>query len=113
MSQRDLRVQPVDVRTRDEIEDFARVWNDLVGNLRALIVEEVADATKTIVAEADHMSRDMAVVVELAQQAARESESVVAASQQQASSMQEIASTAASLSARAQDLQSLIGRFLV
>ncbi|WP_304458314.1 methyl-accepting chemotaxis protein [Alicyclobacillus sendaiensis] len=76
-------------------------------------VEEVADATKTIVAEADHMSRDMAVVVELAQQAARESESVVAASQQQASSMQEIASTASSLSARAQDLQSLIGRFLV
>lgn len=76
-------------------------------------VEAVADATKTIVAQADHMSSDMAVVVELAQQAARESESVVAASQQQASSMQEIASTAASLSARAQDLQSLIGRFQI
>ncbi|AEJ44162.1 methyl-accepting chemotaxis protein [Alicyclobacillus acidocaldarius] len=75
--------------------------------------EEVAEATKTIVAQADHMSSDMAVVVELAQQAARESESVVAASQQQASSMQEIASTAASLSSRAQDLQSLIGRFLI
>ncbi|MBF8378881.1 HAMP domain-containing protein [Alicyclobacillus mali] len=76
-------------------------------------VEEVADATKTIVAQAGHMSSDMAVVVQLAQQAAHESEGVVAASQQQASSMQEIASTAASLSARAQDLQALIGRFRI
>lgn len=76
-------------------------------------VEEVAEATRTIVAQAEHMAGDMSVVVKLAQQAARESESVVASSQEQASSMQEIASTAASLSERAQELQSLIGRFQV
>ncbi|WP_206832612.1 methyl-accepting chemotaxis protein [Alicyclobacillus fructus] len=90
---------------------FARIRSSMAEV--AARVEEVAGATKTIVAQADHMSSDMAVVVELAQQAARESESVVAASQEQASSMQEIASTAASLSERAQDLQSLIGRFQV
>ncbi|SIT07520.1 methyl-accepting chemotaxis protein [Alicyclobacillus vulcanalis] len=90
---------------------FARIRSSMAEV--ATRVEEVAEATKTIVAQAHHMSSDMAVVVELAQQAARESESVVAASQQQASSMQEIASTASSLSARAQDLQALINRFQV
>ncbi|MBF8379139.1 HAMP domain-containing protein [Alicyclobacillus mali] len=78
-----------------------------------LRIKDVVDVTRNIVTQAEHMTHDMAVVVELAGQAARESESVVASAQQQAGSMQEIASTAASLSQRAQELQMMIGQFRV
>lgn len=94
------------VSTRETFDIITQSMDEVNHRIAA-----VGGATKTIADKASDMSTYMDNVVLLAQKASDESQSVVAAAQTQSGSMEEIAATANSLSQRAQELQTLIGRF--
>lgn len=92
-------------------QSFQEIWNGI-----QVVVEQIAEVTKATTlmsAGASEVVRSIDVITQTAEATAFGTQNVSAAAEEQLASMEEIASSAASLSQMAEELQTLVQRFKV